>query len=893
MRPVEKKPAQWCKMRELTCARDLRTYTDNISDMLEIKDLPALNKDVSDYIFSTIKKLILVYDNLHDEYKQEQFRTAMKNADKDMSKLCQIVLSKVDFESNGNLSVHKTWNRIRVTIDSKILVEYTIKSSTARNRYANIFKKLFDREFDTIEEIAGTVKVMLAVVNWHNDIRLSDSESDKQIKSEIEDISGKSKYITNAEFMQQYRDKSNNYINDIVKTLELLVEYTKSDKLTHFIPKWARPMVTALRKAKRLEFEDVPPHLSSKSTCSRLVNGKRKERLPGVLASIYEPDFVKEAMEVFDNRFGFKQSYRSKYHSYLAEVESLERKASVIEQHKWKDRLIQLCSNCIQDRLMLFEKLDDNILKSLKDNDCLYDQYNGVKHIIETFDNRPSWSIYSLDLSQATNTMLLAAQNLVHKYLYSIWYNDEEVSILLDTFEYLMTQKTTVKLRGGEEITFSLSSGQPMGYLGSFKSFSLLHHIIAITICRLHYPNEDIRLLYRILGDDFVLTCYDPDMKMPQVYIDYIENVNVECQMSKGYLYNPDIEEYSNALAEFARHLIISGHDVTCPPIKLLCARTDYEYLGLYIWLSDHMGKLDGRRVIDLLFNKHKVISHDAKLLLEYELSLPLPEKISRIKDAFLFKEQSINYTPTKFDLVVEIQSAKDSILLTLGNLYFKDALKDRDFKLFRFRGYNKVKQDLEELFSKQLLNNNKLGLLYNELLEFNSNTSSIFEALFFGTEYANIDTTGITILPVFDWLMSIYTQSEFQTLIKLLVHEVDLDDPELDIQMYLTLLRRIRKMTQYSVDRSWSTYGNLATCESYDLRVRRLSYGQRTGIGEVIHPNKVMQYLENVSADDSLYHHPDFGYKLQNSVLESAENKEQIVPDLDKETEELLNNLW
>lgn len=305
--------------------------------------------------------------------------------------------------------------------------------------------------------------------------------------------------------------------------------------------------------------EDKDFHISLRSTGTR-VNGIGQK---GLIASIVETDPLIEEMKDFDNKVGYHSYYLSDNTVEGYTIKQYDRKTISIEQHKLKRRIIHMCSNPIQDRAQWYHNRLARFVDSLP-SDCTFRQHSGIQRaLIATSPEQVrvhKWNIYSLDLSNATDTLSRQYQqiciDLVMPNLGQYW-------------SKLVFHDHTFVFHDKSEATLSQRRGQPQGYKSSFPAFALAHHILMRMLMKLHglemMKPEDF---YRVLGDDSLITVCDPDKSIMYDYIKLCGLVGWECHEDKGYKFFYDSDEHASA--EFAKVRVMDGKVFTPVPLMLM-----------------------------------------------------------------------------------------------------------------------------------------------------------------------------------------------------------------------------------------------------------------------------------------------------------------------------------
>lgn len=172
-----------------------------------------------------------------------------------------------------------------------------------------------------------------------------------------------------------------------------------------------------------------------------------------------------------------------------------------------------------------------DILKKIP-QDRTFDQWGFVK----TFDNLDCDSIYSVDLTAATDRFPIRIIEQVLKGILPTDYVDHWSNIMVGyPFRY-----------GKSSINYS--TGNPMGAYSSWATFALTHHYLVYHCCR-ELGIDWKSYKYCLLGDDIVLT----DSRVGDLYIDLISSLGVEVSPLKTHR--------SRNFFEFAKRYFNLGKD--------------------------------------------------------------------------------------------------------------------------------------------------------------------------------------------------------------------------------------------------------------------------------------------------------------------------------------------
>jgi hypothetical protein len=163
--------------------------------------------------------------------------------------------------------------------------------------------------------------------------------------------------------------------------------------------------------------------------------------------------------------------------------------------------------------------------------DCTHDQTHGIPKIQEALSQ--GRTVYSIDLSNATDYFPLQLQSSVLHYLFP---DDEQFSAgYADLFDEI--SKALWWMPGHGYIRWN--RGQPLGLNPSFPSFALTHGLLLLGLLDREY-NDD----FFVLGDDVVILDSDLQAK----YLQTLHALGCPTSEAKSIT--------SNSLAEFAGKLI-------------------------------------------------------------------------------------------------------------------------------------------------------------------------------------------------------------------------------------------------------------------------------------------------------------------------------------------------
>lgn len=340
-------------------------------------------------------------------------------------------------------------------------------------------------------------------------------------------------------------------------------------------------------------------HLSFRKTGSKF----RGRSYPGLYASLYEIDIPTELSEKFDEFTG----YRSHYNKEIStDVYQPVGHTITIEQHKVDRRVIHMGPNPVQDRLNYIHRRVQKFLNLLPE-DCTTNQSRGVDFAMRVtspnYRSSQKCNVYSLDISKATDTIDLEFQVETLKVLFP----DEIISYWLD----ISTSERVFEFFDKTKEPYIQTCGQAQGYKSSFPAFAWCHHIIMrMLMKRFNLEMVSSRDFYRILGDDSIISCFDPQEEILEGYIEVCQWINWNTNRSKGYIAHWD-KPY--AFAEFAKKRVLNGEVNTPIPIQLMlnsetsCNAT----IGLFQWISSNYRKISIRRLWEISPGLNSMYSYD------------------------------------------------------------------------------------------------------------------------------------------------------------------------------------------------------------------------------------------------------------------------------------------
>ena len=574
------------------------------------------------------------------------------------------------------------------------------------NFYPKVYKVLIDLIIYVLKQNTIDInikyeylRIISSVGAIYNDIRPNKEEILYQEKEMVKRLSQPPKYQSYYEFCRNVATDKDNLEFKIIETIKYIQHYVNSAEPLSQIPRIYRSIVKAIRDMQ-LEYPDVHYNMINEPNCSfsacgtytvRNIKGKEYSKsMPALLASAFEDDWVKDYIPDFDRITGFNLEYGQLKDQLQTRS---EREITIsIEQKKFSRRGISISGNPVQDRLAFYHHRISSVLKNL-DTDCTFDQEAGRVFSRKATENSKQ-DIYCFDWSKATDTMLSGAQAQVIQDLILYHYGFEAAHSLKKCWLKLVQMPMKFRHIDKTETRFRIVSGQPQGYLSSFPSFALLHHIIMITNYRIIYGlDTDIRGLYRVLGDDSIFLSPDrsKSYQLKTTYKALSEAVNVECNLSKGYIY----EGVGNPIAEFAKVKSVKGVYFTNTPINIVCRAklSTEDALKYIIWLKTYTDcPIQKEDLIEKLNEIHPVSDKEQKVI-THLLYSSMPNDINRVFGYEIPELGDIKIDDYKIFRLQLIDALNRSIIRSI----IPDGLREDNEEtqeaigLSRIRFYNKV----------------------------------------------------------------------------------------------------------------------------------------------------------------------------------------------------------
>jgi hypothetical protein len=225
-------------------------------------------------------------------------------------------------------------------------------------------------------------------------------------------------------------------------------------------------------------------------------------------------------------------------------------KLSVKEEAAGKVRLFALVDSWTQWSLNPLHKLIFEFVSDIP-MDGTFDQLKPLSRL------QGSKSLYSLDLTAATDRLPIVLQKAILSELFSPDVASAWASLLVDR-KYGFNALGYEKYHGQYKYTV----GQPMGALSSWAMLALTHHFL-VQAAAWHSGLISVGTLYTnyaVLGDDLVIG----DKKVKDSYLMILKSLGMEVNISKSIM-----SDRGHAL-EFAKRTFFRGVDVSPFPLKEL-----------------------------------------------------------------------------------------------------------------------------------------------------------------------------------------------------------------------------------------------------------------------------------------------------------------------------------
>lgn len=566
---------------------------------------------------NTIKHLKSVVSKCSDAGLEKEWIPAAKRHKSKFDKLCTQIFMISKQEGISNPVVHVGRHTIRFVVEKLDVIEEHIEPRSFWPCYRML---RFLQLTKTANQLTIVLQLLTSLFSLYKDLavegptldRLAEECIAEQLTTELRDA--------------QKTSYSKDIMNLFWKHIDACLEGVEEPN-----NKVAKEYVSFL-KLQRMRFERprlTPDQLRISSASAGATMKGMESTLPGFLAQPYEGTIVDSR----DNERFYKISGYSRP-SYIRKPRGFKTQEikSIFLHHRSKPDVRQIFIPCnhVQDMQTFHAILMESYCKG-RSTIVVYRQENGVYRTKENFARNYN-AENSLDLHACTNTYDVNHQGMCYRK-YLDWVSDfseEEKDELLSHWKHYMTLEVHARLPYSKRvIKYSMATGQQMGIASSVQSLNLTHDMDTtamewflcplfeekvsfeqfetenfklnqeVTVEDLPPLDELLRNGYKavpgnrsILGDDFQNAFkHDPALVFPRLYQSWMAELNVECNLSKGYIYNRDIKEYSVPLAEFAKNLICDGINITPIPFLALCrCNTVSGKLSLLLWYKQRAG---------------------------------------------------------------------------------------------------------------------------------------------------------------------------------------------------------------------------------------------------------------------------------------------------------------
>lgn len=625
-----------CEWRSFHINENVESASSAIDLALTIVDYPSkdeLVKAFAECLHDTVK---LVDSLSSQEMINDWIDAAKRHKDEVVSINAKIIESS---RINGCSNPVRSINRSRLEIlDHDEIEEQKIRPRSFWRMYKLFW---FVQDCETTEQLIAVLEVISTLFLIYKDLRiLLDSplaeekayeHINEQKSTDVVDKRPDHIDLLGSKYHINWMEELENFLTEIdeavsKKSVEGLegLERVYADCAIKFASKYIpRDMVN-----------DLP--LTSSSSGAVIKGVKSDYSLPGFLASAYEVRDTEDHSE-FDSIVGYTPSPRIT-NTRLCSVKN----KSVFLQHRSKVdlRCIFILHNEGQDRMSFFGHLLDQLNHVMRMFCKVYSQNEAVSNVERWF--REGWrAIYSLDLHAATDRLDRRPQELLIRHVLK-WtgkYSDEQVDCLAKTWGHYMSLPTSAIIPGTQKKeTWSLATGQQMGFHSSIQSLNAFHIVDCILCIRVanrilkEHSEQTLFGMMNLIGDDNVSGFkQDKYMVFPTIYKDSMAQFNTECNLSKGYLFNKDVPQYSQPLAEIAKNLICNGTNITpFPPgaitqcgsiegvitfLEWLVSRNERVYSlelhQLCEWLSKHFSLKEVMSFLLMVFSPLKNVASD------------------------------------------------------------------------------------------------------------------------------------------------------------------------------------------------------------------------------------------------------------------------------------------
>lgn len=190
------------------------------------------------------------------------------------------------------------------------------------------------------------------------------------------------------------------------------------------------------------------------------------------------------------------------------------------------------------------------------------------KHIMDgTFDQMKPLervpfgkkSVYSFDLSAATDRLPIKLQELLVSKLMGPVFSESWVTLLIGR-SYDLPTSAQEKYGVPDSLTsIKYGTGQPMGALSSWAMLAYTHHfIVQCSAWMAGHPRNQLFTDYAVLGDDIVIW----DTSVAKQYLSIMKELGVSIGLAKS------VVSLKGDALEFAKRTIWKGRDISPAPLK-------------------------------------------------------------------------------------------------------------------------------------------------------------------------------------------------------------------------------------------------------------------------------------------------------------------------------------
>lgn len=816
-------------------------------------------EELASDVTRSVLHMISVVNSLSDNSIRKDFIPAAKRHKDDVAKICYkiVEMSKTGHVSNPVESI----KRGCITLSDGF--EISEEKITPRSFW--ILYKLFAwvQKTETASQLIMVLQIIMGVFTFYKYLTIQGPLLDEAAEVHISE-----------QLSTEIREsKTTDHINQIV--IPFLDHVTKCvEGVERPRSKAEASLVASIRRTKETFTRPVltPDNLPLGTHSSGMTMPGIEGSIPAILASAFEvldEDFIRKYdSPEFDTLTGYSPP------KCLPSPRGTRIRAqrSVFIPHRSKDdvREIHTASNFIQDRMHYHALVQTSFLRK-RPPVAVWDQDKAVSKIVDWFRIDRSKAVYSLDLHAATDTLDRNEQCRVYSYLLRwLGYSDSEVDTLCNHWLHLSSMELTVLYPYSKKVRkYQMSTGQPMGFESSVTSLNLSHDIW--TAALIDYVERLYHLEYVghvILGDDHCSAFKrDPDMVFPHLYQELMTELNTECNLTKGYIYNADIPEYQTPLAEFAKNMICGGENIT--PLPLGAIRHCCSPIGVVNLVSWYKGKM-------------KLNNIDIKVFADLFDNPALIELISACPatNIFSYIVWGVSKKHGEMPLFREVD---DRVLLSVAIPYIRQFFmadvmnelnRDGNYtpKVTDYRSFTKEWRKLARtiILSRDSLDNNKFISLLDRLELIATAQSISILSIQEGINPAG-DSELLELIPS---LKHLKYEKDLEAFIHLfnLINKVDEmleNHDEIDDSVVLSISQSFRRLVSADFDPTDRRFGSRAEINNLSLDLKALEkealkYQKLLGVTEE-QVNDTLRYLEGCSSST-------FKYTWKTERLDSSE---------------------